>query len=70
MKKRELIVVGSNKVVGAVGVDDEGSPLFQGGAAQVFSGQLRKSSRKKVADDLLKNGWANGYVYLGDVKEE
>jgi hypothetical protein len=71
VKTRKLLVVGSDKEVGSVGFDNDKFPFFKKQARPVFAFQrVRAPNDAALMDDLLKDGWSNGYLYLGPVEEE
>lgn len=65
MRTRELRVVESEKPLGTVNLDDDGTLTFTGGAEGVFAGMLRRQG-KALGPELLNDGWSNGYLYLAD----
>lgn len=60
--KRRLLTEEGDRELGAV---SDRPPMFQKGAIGVFSDKSAASARK-----LLKEGWSNGYLYLGSVEED
>lgn len=65
--RRELRVVATEAVVGAVEVDDRGGvPTFDGAAGPVFERMREREGAGPLAARLLADGWSNGYLYLAD----
>jgi hypothetical protein len=68
MRRRELRVVATEKVVGAVVAADDGTVAFEEFAGDVFSGLRRRLGDAETARRLLDDGWSNGYLYLTDAQ--
>lgn len=63
--RRELRIVSTEEVRGAIAVADDGTVTFEKSAERIFM-----RMRERVGDDqalakvLLEDGWSNGYLYL------
>jgi hypothetical protein len=64
VRLRELLVVASEKTVGAVGLADDGKPFYDGAAESVFAGMRVRRGDDATIASLLDDGWSNGYLYL------
>lgn len=69
MKRRDLID-SDGKVIGQVEVGDKGTLTLTGLAAAQFRSMKQQLGAEKTGEVLIRDGWSNGYVRLGDVKEE
>jgi hypothetical protein len=63
MRRRELRVVATERVVGVVAMTEDGA-RFEGAAVQVFARLRTELGEDEVARRLLDEGWSNGYLYL------
>jgi hypothetical protein len=63
-RRRELRVVATEQVRGAVIITDDGNPVFEGSASRVLESFRRRLGDAKAAAVLLDEGWSNGYLYL------
>lgn len=68
MVRRELRIAATEKVVGYVDLPDDGDPVFDGAAGDVFAGLLRRVGPDRLRDSLIADGWSNGYLYLAPVE--
>ncbi|HEX6970227.1 MAG TPA: hypothetical protein VF174_15640 [Micromonosporaceae bacterium] len=59
----ELRAVGSDKVVGTVEFED-GVLTLAGAAGDAFAALRRHLGDQRLGEDLVANGWSNGYLYL------
>lgn len=65
MRSRELRVVATEEPVGRVGFGDDGKPFLDEAAADVLAGLRRRAGDdSQFVEDLLRDGWSNGYLYL------
>lgn len=65
--RRELRIVATEQVVGAVAVADNGTGQFEQSAQRVFAGMRgRAGDDLALAKALIADGWSNGYLYLAD----
>lgn len=66
MERRKLLTVATDKTMGEVVVDN-GKISFKGDIEDIFSGlRQRLGSDAALARTLMKDGWSNGYLYLGE----
>lgn len=68
-RRRDLLVVGTGKLVGYITLDD-GEAAFAGGADRTFAPYRRRLGDVKAAQLLLDEGWSNGYLYLAPPPED
>lgn len=66
--RRELRVVATEQVVGAAVRDLDGARL-EGNAVNILRKQRLQRGDAAVIDDILGNGWSNGYVYFAEATE-
>lgn len=66
--RRELRVVKTEEPVGAVVRDVAGARL-EGNATNILRKQRHQLGDAAVIDDILANGWSNGYVYFAEATE-
>lgn len=63
--RRELRIVSTEEVRGAVAVADDGRATFEQSAQRVFAGMReRAKDDDALAQALIEDGWSNGYLYL------
>jgi len=57
---RQLRSVKTDDILGEIAVNGGGQVTYQGEAGDVLS----KLVARDGPDDVMKNGWSNGYLYL------
>jgi hypothetical protein len=62
---RELRNVMTEKVVGTVAYQD-GELQLDGAAGPLFANFRRQVGDARLGEDLMGNGWSNGYLYLAE----
>jgi GNAT superfamily N-acetyltransferase len=70
MSRRDLVVVDSGRVVGAVVYRPNIASLeFDGAAVEVFATLRDRLGDVGLGEDLIAYGWSNGYLMLANVEE-
>lgn len=64
MAQRELRMVSTDDAIGLVAFDENG-PRFERSAVGVFRALRKQLGDEETARALVKDGWSNGYLYLG-----
>ncbi len=67
MPRRNLRSVATDKVLGAVIDNADGSFTFDRGAADIFKNFRVRMSDSELGVLLMADGWSNGYLYLSEV---
>jgi len=67
--RRNLRSLRSATVLGAV-VSDAAGKRFEGSAAGVLGGMRGEIGDPATVDEVLNNGWSNGYLYFDPVPPE
>lgn len=68
MARRALVVVASETRVGAVQFH-EGQLSLTGAAVEVFEPLRERFDDATLGEDLIANGWSNGYLMLSAIEE-
>ena len=67
MTSRELRNVQTERVLGLV-LYANGRLSFEGGADAIFRRMVSMHGERVVGEELMANGWSNGYLYLAPAR--
>ena len=67
MPRRNLRSVATDKVLGSVIENSDGSFTFDRGAADIFKNLRVRMPDSDLGMLLMADGWSNGYLYLSEV---
>jgi len=63
---RGLRVVTTERPAGSLTVDQDGTPHFEGAADGVLRSQRHREGDKVIAQQIMRDGWSNGYLYFAE----